>query len=45
MTVVLINAVKEQQAQIEELKGANQELKSAVCGLIPSLAVCGKKEK
>ncbi len=49
--VVLINAVKEQQAQIErqqtvidELRKTNQAFQDALCELKPSLQICKPKE-
>jgi hypothetical protein len=40
--VVLINAVKEQQAQIEAQKAEIETLKAAICEIKPTSAVCKK---
>lgn len=44
ITTVLVNAVKEQQTQIETQQQQINELKAIVCGLKPESAVCGKPE-
>lgn len=41
--VVLINAVKEQQAEIEAQRKQIEELKKVVCELLPSSKVCSPK--
>lgn len=43
--VVLINAVKEQQAQIESQKKEIQVLRAAICELKPTSTACRKKAK
>ena len=42
ISVVLINAVKEQQAQIEAQKAEIETLKAAICEIKPTSAVCKK---
>ncbi|MFZ3077849.1 MAG: tail fiber domain-containing protein, partial [Candidatus Aenigmatarchaeota archaeon] len=42
LTFVLINAVKEQQSQISQLKSDNDALKSIVCKDHPAAGFCGK---
>lgn len=43
--VVAINAIKEQQAQIEAQQKEIDELKTIVCSLKPDSSVCQRKEK
>jgi hypothetical protein len=40
--IVLVNAVKEQQAQIEALRRQVDELKRLLCAQNPSASLCGK---
>jgi len=40
ITTVLVNAVKEQQKQIEEQRAQIEALKALVCSQAPSAAVC-----
>ena len=42
ISVVLINAVKEQQKQIDDQKAQIELLKSALCEIKPASAVCSK---
>jgi hypothetical protein len=44
IATVLVNAVKEQQAEIEKQQQQIDELKAIVCALRPDSAVCGKPE-
>lgn len=45
MSAVFVNAFKEQQKQIESLEKANHELKTALCEMRPSLAICARQER
>lgn len=42
LSTVLVNAVKEQQKQIEEQQKQIEELKTIVCSIQPQAAVCGR---
>ena len=44
VTTVLVNAVKEQQAEIDDLRQQLRELKALVCGQKPSPSMCDRKE-
>lgn len=39
-TYMLINAVKEQNAEIEQLKAENASIKAFLCGKEPSASIC-----
>lgn len=43
--VVLVNAVKEQQRQIDAQRDQIRTLLAALCGLSPQLAICNSQEK
>ena len=44
VTTVLVNAVKEQQAEIDDLRQQVRELKELVCAQKPSTSLCARKE-
>jgi hypothetical protein len=45
ITTALVNAIKEQQTEIEKLQAQIEALKNAVCISNPTAAACGKEER